>query len=69
MASGAWGKPPALPVSPGLRGRALPATLSFSHQRREAGMDFVFFFLGIAAVAAGLWYIKQSSPNKPRHHA
>ena len=26
-------------------------------------MDFIWFFLGIAAVAAGLTYIKKSSPN------
>jgi len=27
-------------------------------------MDFVWFFLGIAAVIAGLTYIKRSSPNR-----
>jgi len=26
-------------------------------------MDFIWFFLGIAAVAAGLTYIKKSSSN------
>lgn len=29
----------------------------------EPLMDFIWFFLGIAAVAAGLTYIKKSSPN------
>ena len=30
-------------------------------------MDFVFFFIGIAAVAVGLVIIKSTSPNKPHH--
>ncbi len=29
-------------------------------------MDFMFFFIGIAAVAAALLIIKRTSPNKPR---
>ena len=30
-------------------------------------MDFLFFLLGIAAVAVALVSIKRSSPNPPRH--
>lgn len=32
--------------------------------RRESDMDFVWFFVGIAAVIAGLTYIKLSTPNR-----
>ncbi len=28
-------------------------------------MDFLFFFVGIIAVACALTYIKKTSPNKP----
>lgn len=31
-------------------------------------MDFVIFFMGIAAVAAALYYLKKSNPNKPHAH-
>lgn len=31
-------------------------------------MDFLFFLLGIAAVAVALLHIKRSSPNPPRQH-
>lgn len=30
-------------------------------------MDFLFFFLGIAAVACALFYLKKSNPNKSHH--
>lgn len=32
-------------------------------------MDFVFFFIGIAAVAVALLSIKYTSPNKPHGRA
>jgi hypothetical protein len=59
------GKPPqepgAFPCS------ALSFTLHFKASATistlEPHMDFIWFFLGIAAVAAGLTYIKKSSPN------
>lgn len=31
-------------------------------------MDFVIFFIGIAAVAVALYYLKKSNPNKPHAH-
>lgn len=30
-------------------------------------MDFFFFFLGIAGVAAALYHLKKSNPNKQHH--
>ena len=61
----AGGKPPqepgAFPCS------VLSFTLHFKTSATistlEPHMDFIWFFLGIAAVAAGLTYIKKSSPN------
>ena len=36
--------------------------------QQEIIMDFVIFFIGIAAVAAALYYLKKSNPNKPHAH-
>ncbi len=30
-------------------------------------MDFLFFFLGLAAVLGGLYYIKKNNPNQDNH--
>ncbi len=32
-------------------------------------MDFIFFFLGLGSVLAGLYYIKTTTPNKAHAHA
>ena len=41
----------------------LHSKLSATFLPQEPDMDFFWFFLGIVAVAAGLTYIKKSSPN------
>ena len=30
-------------------------------------MDFFFFFLGVASVAAALYHLKTNNPNKQHH--
>ena len=31
-------------------------------------MDFLFFFLGVAGVAAALYHLKKNTPHKQHHH-
>lgn len=53
-----------------LRANLVPDKMeTFLFQLREAVMDFVIFFIGLAAVAVALLIIKYTSPNPPHRHA
>ena len=45
--------------------RGLPSWRT--QQPQETSMDFFFFFLGIAGVAAALYHLKKNNPNKQHH--